>query len=173
MHGWSNSRSNDGRSVRNSSRILCLVFLIRVETSRERRDVTVCQLLADGSSRWAGMADIELVMPDSRPIHLRYEGEPPRGDSYHSIWIDSVRAPGYAWGCQFACTADSRFLAMSWMEKRFERQTAVFDLAQQRYFALPFYMNDFRFHWPRLLGVQASSERRSYEFDGSEVWRNY
>jgi len=64
-----------------------------------------CPLPPDGASIFAGMADVGLVMPNGRhSIHLRYEGEPPHGDSYHSIWIDGVRAPGDAWGCQFACT---------------------------------------------------------------------
>ncbi|MHA6914568.1 hypothetical protein ACQUJO_15730 [Ralstonia pseudosolanacearum] len=128
----------------------------------------------DGTSIFAGMADVALVMPNGRhSIHLRYEGEPPHGDSYHSIWIDGVRAPGYAWGCRFACTMDSRFLAMSWMGKLLEGRTAVFDLAERRYFVLPFYMADFRFRWPRLESVAAPFEGRSYEFDGTEVWREY
>ncbi|MHA6820363.1 hypothetical protein [Ralstonia pseudosolanacearum] len=128
----------------------------------------------DGTSIFAGMADVALVMPNGHhSIHLRYEGEPPHGDSYHSIWIDGVRAPGYAWGCRFACTMDSRFLAMSWMGKLLERRTAVFDLAERRYFVLPFYMADFRFRWPRLESVAAPSEEHSYEFDGTEVWREY
>ncbi|WP_240435347.1 hypothetical protein [Ralstonia solanacearum] len=142
------------------------------KTSNEVGGIATCQLPADGSSRWAGMADVELVMPNGhRPIRLRYAGEPPHGDSYHSIWIDGVRAPGYACGCQFACTMDSRFLAMSWMEKLLDRRTTVFDLADRRYFVLPFYMYDFRFRWPRLESVEASSEGRSYQFDGAEVWR--
>ncbi|WP_316682715.1 hypothetical protein [Ralstonia flaminis] len=132
------------------------------------------QLPADGASLWAGMSDIELVTPDYRHhIALHYCGEPPHGDSNHLIQIDGVRAPGYAWGCHFACTANSRFLAMSWMEKRIERKTAVFDLEERRYFVLPFYMGNFRFQWPRLEGVEPSPEGRYYEFNGAENWHAY
>ena len=136
--------------------------------------MTTYQLPADGSSLWAGMDDIELITPNGRHhIHLRYEGEPPHGDSYHSIQINGVPAPGYAWGCDFACTTDSRLLAMSWMEKRIERRTAVFDLEERRYFVLPFYMGNFCFRWPRLEGVEPASEQRSYLFNGTEDWLVY
>ncbi|MGN6263696.1 MAG: hypothetical protein ACTHNO_23465 [Ralstonia sp.] len=134
----------------------------------------VLQLPADGSSLWAGMDDIELITPDGRHhVHLRYEGEPPHGDSYHLIQIDGVPAPGYAWGCTFACTPDSRLLAMSWMEKRIERKTAVFDLEGGRYFVLPFYMGNFCFRWPRLECVDPACEQRSYAFNGNENWLVY
>ncbi len=120
------------------------------------------------------MADIELITPDGlHRIQLPYEGEPPHGDSYHAIWIDGVRVPGHAWGGQFACTADSRFLAMSWMATRFERKTAVFDLVERRYFVLPFYMSNFCFRWPRLGAITPSSEGRSYTFNGTEAWHTY
>ena len=127
-----------------------------------------------GESTFAGMGDIELITPDGlHRIRLPYEGEPPHGDSYHAIWINGVRAPGHAWGCQFACTADSRFLAMSWMATRFERKTAVFDVVERRYFVLPFYMSNFRFCWPCLEGAAPSSEGHSYTFDGAETWHTY
>lgn len=120
------------------------------------------------------MDDIELITPNGRHhVHLRYEGEPPHGDSYHLIQIDGVSAPGYAWGCHFACTPDSRLLAMSWMEKRIERRTAVFDLGGRRYFVLPFYTYNFCFRWPRLEGGEPATEQRAYVFDGAENWLAY
>lgn len=159
--------------MRNFGRILYLGFLRKAKGTQMRGNVITCQLPADGSPLWAGMADIELITPDGRhQIYLGFEGEPPRGDSYHSIWINNVRAPGYAWGCLFACTPDSRFLAMSWMETLPERKTAVFDLEERRYFVLPFHLYSFRFRWPRLESTETDAEAHAYEFDGAEVWRN-
>ena len=144
----------------------------RKKSAATGANVMTCQLSVEGSALWAGMADIELITPDGRhQIYLGFEGEPPHGDSYHSIWFNNVQAPGYAWGCLFACTPDSRFLAMSWMEKLFERKTAVFDLEERRYFGLPLYLYSFRFRWPRLESTTVESDGRWYAFDGSEVWR--
>jgi hypothetical protein len=136
--------------------------------------VEVLQLAADGSAVWAGMSDLELITPDGRHrVRLPYDGEPPHGDSCHRIEIDGVPAPGYAWGCHFACTPDSRLIAMSWMEKHIERKTAVFDLGGRRYFVLPFYIGNFCFRWPHLEGAEPTVEQRSYTFNGTENWLAY
>ena len=131
------------------------------------------RLPADGTSRWAGMADYLLLSPDGgHRVLLKYAGEPPHGDSFHVVEIDGTRLPGFAWGCNFAFTRDSRFFAASWMAEPYERKTVVVDLKRRGYFVLSDYVADFTFHWPTLSGV-GQSEGVSFAFDGSEVWSTF
>lgn len=124
----------------------------------------------NGESRWAGMGNYLLVSPDGQhQIILRYAGEPPHGDSFHDVEVDGVRLPGLAWGCNFAFTADSRFIAASWMATRYERHTIVVDISGRRYFVLPIYIHDFSFRWPTLAGI-GSDDGLRFKFDGTEVW---
>jgi hypothetical protein len=127
-------------------------------------------LPVDGASRWAGMANYVLTSPNGHyEVVLPYAGEPPHGDSYHELLIDGVKLPGLVWGCNFAFSADSRFLAASWMAERYERRTIVVDVQQRRYAVLPDYLLDFEFRWPVLVGVGATAPL-SYAFDGREIW---
>lgn len=119
------------------------------------------------------MGDFDLVTPNGEHhVKIIYWGEPPHGDSFHGISIDGVDLPGYAWGCNFACTDDSRYLAFSWMARPFERITVVADMAERKYVLLPVYMYDFSFRWPRLDCVGENSPA-SFEFAGDEHWLPY
>ncbi len=121
---------------------------------------------------WAGMGDYRLVSPDGAHVaELTYEGEPPHGDSYHALQIDGRTFPGYAWGCLFAFTADSKHLGCSWMEHLFERKTVVIDLLKQRYFVLPKYIYNFTIDWPRVVGSREHDKGEAYIFTGQETWR--
>ena len=132
------------------------------------------ELPGDGDSIHVGMGDFELLTPNGEHrVQILYRGEPPHGDSYHEVFIDGVSLPGYAWGCNFACTRDCRYLAFSWMARRIERITAVVDMADRRYVLLPAYIYDFAFRWPRLEGVGKSSVGLSFEFAGNEHWVSY
>ncbi len=69
---------------------------------------------SDGSAIWAGMGNFILNSPDkSVRAELFYVGEPPHGDSYHSVIINSKQFLGWAWGCLFAFSQDSRYLVFS------------------------------------------------------------
>lgn len=132
------------------------------------------ELPSGGKSVPVGMGDFELLMPGGKHrVQVFYRGEPPHGDSYHDLTVDGVGFPGYAWGCNFACTADGRYLALSWMATRFERATVVIDMASRKYIALPVYIYDFVFRWPRLEGIGKLSAHLSYEFVGDERWIAY
>ena len=121
-----------------------------------RLDETI-ELPADGASRWAGMGNYVLISPDGQhKVALRYSGEPPHGDSFHELEVDGVRLPGFAWGCTFAFTVDSRYFAASWMAKLYERKTIVVDVERRQFFVAPDYIHDFAFRERTLEGVGAS-----------------
>lgn len=125
---------------------------------------------ADGECRWAGMANYLLVPPDRRhQVTLNYAGEAPHGDSFHTVEVDGARLPGLAWGCDFAFTPDSRYLAASWMPALYDRRTIVVDIEKRLYLVLPLYIRKFRFVWPVLQGVGGASPL-SFRFDGTQVW---
>lgn len=76
-------------------------------------------------------------------------------------------------GCMFAASPDSRYIAFSWMESRYQRKTVVVDMMEAKYFVLPFYMYDFLFKWPHLVGVGSQGAGLVYEFTGKEQWSSY
>ena len=132
------------------------------------------QFTQDSLCQWAGMGDFLLVSPDGEhTLELRYEGEPPHGDSYHKARIDGRAYPGSVWGCMFAFSLCSRYLAFSAMPKRFERATAVVDLQTHRHFVLPAYIYQFKLCWPLVIGEGNLSSGQTYRFEGTEQWLAY
>ena len=124
---------------------------------------------ADGASLWAGMADYVLVTPDGRnEVELTYAGEPAHGDSYHSLCTSDRKLPGFVWGCTFACSPCSRYVAASWMAELYQRNTIGIDLTELAFVMLPAYVPDFSFVWPVLKG--AGTVDTQYVFDGKEIW---
>lgn len=124
----------------------------------------------DGTSRWAGMADLVLVSPGGgHEVTLVYEGEPPHGDSYHRAEIDGAPLPGWVWAGNVAFAPDGTHLACGWMAERVERRTIVIDMAGRRYCVLPRYLGDFAFRWPALIGC-GSATGLEYRFEGGERW---
>ncbi len=120
------------------------------------------------------MGNFRLISPNG--VHVAeviYEGEPPHGDSYHSLRIDGRAFPGHAWGCLFAFTADSRYFGCSWMERLYERKTVVVDLVTSRYFVLPKYIYDFTISWPSLVGSRDHDKGETYTFTGRERWSTW
>jgi hypothetical protein len=131
---------------------------------------TDLQFPNDGSALWAGMGNYFLISPDGEHrVHLAYAGEPPHGDSYHQGAIDGTSFPGHIWGCLFAFSKCSKYLAFSWMAKRFERKTVVVDLTRKKYAVLPEYIQEFAIEWPAIVGRGKDAPRR-YEFSGTEQW---
>ncbi|CAB1259118.1 Uncharacterised protein [Vibrio cholerae] len=134
----------------------------------------VIKLPNNGICEWAGMEDYQLLSPSSTiSAILTYIGEPPHGDSYHSLSINGKKFPGYAWGCLFAFSSDSRFLVCSWMEKLIERKTVVIDCIEEKYFILPTYIYMFSVEWPHVSGVGSQWDSLGYTFTGDENWLNY
>jgi hypothetical protein len=129
-------------------------------------------LPAEGASLWAGMADYVLVTPDGRQeVELSYAGEPPHGDSYHHLRTRERELPGYVWGCTFAASPCSRYLAASWMAELYQRRTIVIDMTKCAFTMLPAYMPDFTFVWPVLRRLGAPDT--AYMFNGQETWRPF
>ena len=124
---------------------------------------------ADGGPVWAGMADLVLVLPSGRELELPYLGEPPHGDSFHSLTIDGAPLPGYLWGSHFVSTADSRYLAGDWMAERFERKTIVIDISARRYLVLPKRVPGLRFDGWTLLG-DGQRQIEGFEIEDSQGW---
>ena len=133
-------------------------------------DMEKLKLPSDGTCEWAGMGNYNLKSPDgSQNIDLIYVGEPPHGDSYHHLIVNGKRAPGFAWGCLFAFSENSRYLVLSWMAKLVERKTMVIDCSQEKYFILPEYICSFSIDWPL---IKENEGEHSYVFSGSEQWSN-
>ncbi len=129
---------------------------------------------SDGKSKWAGMGDYRLISPNRRlSLELKYESEPPHGDSYHRLIIEGKTFPGFIWGCMFAFSSDSRHLVCSWMSRLFERRTVVIDLRDSRYFVLPGYIYDFVIEWPNINDLGNEDSSKSYVFSGHENWIKY
>ena len=126
------------------------------------------QFTADNLCHWAGMGDHVLTPPDrSYEVTLRYQGEPPHGDSYHVVDVAGRRFPGYAWGCMFSMSDCSNFIAFSWMERKFERLTTIVDVRHSRYFVLPRYIYNPRIEWPSILDVKTPAQA-PFSFVGSK-----
>jgi hypothetical protein len=139
-------------------------------TEVRRMEPCQIQFTVDNFCHWAGMGDYVLTPPDrSYEVTLRYEGEPPHGDSFHVIDVAGRRFPGYAWSCMFSMSDCSSVIAFSWMERKFERLTTVIDVRHSRYFVLPQYIYHPRVEWPSIL--DATNDQQGYAFDGTEAWR--
>jgi len=124
----------------------------------------------DGQCQWAGMGNYKLISPNGRhSIDLVYEGEPPHGDSYHKAVIDGRPFPGLVWGCLFAFSSCSRYVAFSWMPETIQRYTMVVDLENRLHFVLPSYIYEFQIAWPSIIG-KGLSAGATYTFDGREGW---
>ena len=99
----------------------------------------------DSHSVWLGMEDYKLILDQNKiEIDLKYDGEPPHGDSYHIAWIDGKRLKGYIWGCMFLFPFNQRYMLCSWMEKLYERKTIVVDLNSNFFAVLDDYWYDFK-----------------------------
>jgi hypothetical protein len=131
------------------------------------------ELPADGTPRWAGMGNYLLISPDGQhEVALPYVGEPPHGDSFHELNVDGTKLPGFAWGRRFAFTSDSRYLAASWMAKRYERRTIIIDVDRRRFVVLPTYIHDFAFQGLTLEGMGADQGLR-FDLGGTEAWTSF
>lgn len=134
----------------------------------------VLKLPNDGTGEWAGMGDYCLLSPDGKnSIEIPYVSEPPHGDSYHKLIVNGKSFPGFAWGCIFAFSTNSRYLICSWMSKKYDRKTIVIDCLEFKFFVLPEYIYNFRIDWPVISGVSDYCSDLSYSFSGTEKWQMF
>jgi hypothetical protein len=126
---------------------------------------------SDGTPIWFGYGHGLLFSPNSlNKITLKYIGEPPHGDSYHTILINEHKFPGYAWGCMFSFSQDSRYFSLSWMEKLFDRKTIIIDCENMSYTVLEEYFWGITFSWPSVLSYSEKQGGLKYVFTGNEEW---
>ena len=136
-------------------------------------------LPTDGHTGCAGMRSVKFLSPDgNHVVEAPYESEPPHGDSFHLVYVDGVRFPGYLWGCNFAWNPDSGYFVGSWMAKWIDRRTVVIDVRSKRYFVLSEYFYDFVVNYPtisevRTEGIPDSLAQRMFVFKGDEQWVGY
>ncbi|KAA0970379.1 hypothetical protein FPY71_07620 [Aureimonas fodinaquatilis] len=103
------------------------------------------QCPSDGGSVYCGYGDYRIIAPDGQTqALLTYVTEPPFGDSYCRLTVAGKPFPGFAWGSHFAWTKDGRFLVFAWMEKLYDRKTAVVDVDASAFCTLPGYVHTMR-----------------------------
>lgn len=83
----------------------------RIETDR-------IEFEADGrKSKWWGHGDYYCDAPGDGPrILLPFQGEPPHGDSYHQLIIDSKTIRGYVWSGYLLWSTSGQFFTCDWLE---------------------------------------------------------
>lgn len=66
---------------------------------------------------WWGYGDYFCTAPETgRRIQLPYAGEPPHGDSYHNLFIESKTIRGYVWSGYLLWSACGRYFTCDWLE---------------------------------------------------------
>ena len=99
----------------------------------------------DNHSYWLGQIDYKIELSQSKTVlELKYIGEPPHGDSYHKLLINSKQVDGYFWGCNFIFPEKQRYVLCSWMKILFERKTILIDINNMRYSILAQYWYDYK-----------------------------
>lgn len=69
------------------------------------------------NSEWWGYGDYFCFAPNSRTkILLPYKGEPPFGDSYHKLIVDSKTIRGYIWCGYLLWSKCGNFFTCDWLE---------------------------------------------------------
>jgi hypothetical protein len=67
-------------------------------------------------SKWWGYGDYYCVSPQGTKIFLPYESEPPHGDSYHNLIINSKSIRGYTWSGYFLWSECGSYFTCDWLE---------------------------------------------------------
>lgn len=133
----------------------------------------ILTLPSNGETIGAGMGDYQFNSScGSHSVVIKYKGEPPHGDSYHTIEIDEIKFPGFAWAGRFGFSSDGRYFVCGWMEKPYERKTIIIDCQSRRYFVLPISIHNFEIRWPSIAGINSCSDL-SYTFEGQEEWGTF
>lgn len=105
----------------------------------------ITDITDDLQSHWLGMQDFTVNLKLSGiTISLSYVGEPPFGDSYHSLSIDGLPVSGYIWGCNFIFPDQQQFMVCSWMEQLYERKTVIIELSTLKLFVTDRYWYDYK-----------------------------
>ncbi|WP_421196973.1 hypothetical protein [Aeromonas enteropelogenes] len=67
-------------------------------------------------SKWWGYGDYYCISPHGTKIYLPYECEPPHGDSFHHLIINSKSIRGYVWCGYFLWSECGRYFTCDWFE---------------------------------------------------------
>lgn len=91
------------------------------------------------------MEDFELSLKLAAIIvKIIYVSEPPHGDSYHHLYIDDKKFPGYVWGCYFLFPFHQKYMVCSWMKDLYDRKTVIIDIKTSEYIILEKYYHHFK-----------------------------
>lgn len=90
------------------------------------------------------MEDFELSLKLAEVrVKIVYVSEPPHGDSYHHLFINDRKFPGYVWGCYFLFPYHQKYMICSWMKDPYERKTIIIDIETLKYKVLEKYYHHF------------------------------
>ena len=74
----------------------------------------IIEINNDFDSHIFAMDDFELYLKLANvKIRIIYVSEPPHGDSYHHLFINDKRFPGYVWGCYFLFPYHQKYMICS------------------------------------------------------------
>ncbi|TDG35613.1 hypothetical protein EZJ43_13415 [Pedobacter changchengzhani] len=123
----------------------------------------------DFDTHFFAMEDFELSLKlADAVVKIIYISEPPHGDSYHHLFIDDRKFPGYVWGCHFLFPYHQKYMICSWMKDLYDRKTVIIDIKTSEYKILKKYFGKFKMNNNQieLIGI---SENEKLTLDLSSV----
>lgn len=99
----------------------------------------------DFDSHILAMEDFELSLKlADAVVKIVYVSEPPHGDSYHHLFINDKKFPGYVWGCYFLFPYHQKYMICSWMKELYDRKTIIIEIETLKYKVLEKYYHQFK-----------------------------
>lgn len=99
----------------------------------------------DFDSHILAMEDFELSLKlADAVVKIVYVSEPPHGDSYHHLFINDKKFPGYVWGCYFLFPYHQKYMICSWMKELYDRKTIIIEIETLKYQVLEKYYHHFK-----------------------------
>ena len=127
----------------------------------------IIEINNDFDSHIFAMDDFELYLKLANvKIRIIYVSEPPHGDSYHHLYINDKRFPGYVWGCYFLFPYHQKYMICSWMKDLYERKTVVIDIKTLEYKIFKKYFYELKFTNGK---IEMISEKESSILDLAQV----
>lgn len=99
----------------------------------------------DFDSHILAMDDFELSLKLANAVvKIIYVSEPPHGDSFHHLFINDRKFPGYVWGCYFLFPYHQKYMICSWMKDLYDRKTIIIEIETLKYKVLEKYYHQFK-----------------------------
>lgn len=129
----------------------------------------------DYKCHWYGMDDYKITLEKSNYIiELTYKGEPPHGDSYHTMKINDIQIPGFTWGGMYMFPYNQEYVICSWMSKFYERKTIIIDIKNRRYYITKDYWTNAKIENNKLI-LGDYKFKKMLEFNIHEIsdWKTF